>query len=197
MEHLLIEEDSMDRESAWALVEEHARSERLTKHCIAVEAAMRAYARRVGEDEDVWGIAGMLHDFDWDVCPSPEQHPQFGADILRERGYPEVIVRAVLSHGNHTGVARESLMEKALFAVDELSGFITAVALVRPTKSLSDTNSRAVRRKMKDKAFARNVSRDDLVQGAQALGVDLDELIEFVAESLKPVAGELGLTPGD
>ena len=187
----------MDRESAWALVEEHAKSERLTKHCIAVEAAMRAYARRVGEDEDVWGIAGMLHDFDWDVCPSPEQHPQFGADILRERGYPEVIVRAVLSHDNHTGVTRESLMEKALFAVDELSGFITAVALVRPTKSLSDTNSRAVRRKMKDKAFARNVSRDDLVQGAQALGVDLDELIEFVAESLKPVAGELGLTPGD
>ena len=157
---------------------------------------MRAYARRVGEDEEVWGMAGMLHDFDWDVCPSPEQHPQFGADILRDRGYPDVIVRAVLSHGNHTGVTRDSLMERALFAVDELSGFVTAVALVRPTKSLSDTDSRAVRRKMKDKAFARNVSRDDLVQGAQELGVDLDELIEFVAESLKPVAGELGLNPG-
>jgi putative nucleotidyltransferase with HDIG domain len=187
----------MDRESAWALVQEYARSEKLVKHCIAVEAAMRAYARKVGGDEDVWGIAGMLHDFDWDVCPSIEQHPQFGADILRERGYPEVIVRAVLSHGNHTGVSRESLMEKALFAVDELSGFVTAVALVRPTRSLSDTDSRAVRRKMKDKAFARNVSRDDLVQGAQELGVDLDGLIEFVAESLKPVAGELGLTSGD
>lgn len=184
----------MDRESAWALFQEYARSEKLTKHCTAVEAAMRAYARKVGEDEEVWGIAGMLHDFDWDVCPSPEQHPQFGADILRQRGYPEVIVRAVLSHGNHTGVPRESLMEKALFAMDELSGFVTAVALVRPTKSLSDTDSRAVRRKMKDKAFARTVNRADLAQGAQELGVDLDELIEFVIESLKPVAGELGLS---
>lgn len=184
----------MDRESAWALVQEHARSDRLLKHSIAVEAAMRAYARKVGEDEEAWGIAGMLHDFDWDACPSPEQHPQFGAAILRQHGYPEVIVRAVLSHGNHTGVLRESLMEKTLFAVDELSGFVTAVALVRPTKSLSDTDSGAVRRKMKDKAFARTVNRDDLVQGALELGVDLDELIEFVIESLKPVAGELGLS---
>ncbi len=187
----------MDRESAWALVEEYAQSERLIRHCTAVEAAMRAYARKVGEDEETWGIAGMLHDFDWDACPSPEQHPQFGADILRERGYPEVIVRAVLSHGNHTGVPRESIMEKALFAVDELSGFITAVTLVRPSKSLSDTDSRAVRKKMKDKAFARNINRDDLIQGAQDLGVDLDELIEFVVESLKPVAGQLGLAPGE
>ena len=186
----------MDRDTAWALVQEYAQSERLLKHCIAVEAAMRAYARSVGEDEETWGMAGMLHDFDWDACPE-DQHPEFGAGILRERGYPEVIVRAVLSHGNHTGVSRDSLMEKALFAVDELSGFVTAVALVRPSKSLADTDARAVRRKMKDKAFARNVSRDDLVEGAADLGVELDELIEFVADALKPVAGQLGLSPGD
>ena len=136
----------------------------------------------------------MLHDFDWDVCPSPELHPQFGADILRERGYPEEIVKPELAHGNHTGVPRETEMEKALFALDELSGFVTAVALVRPTRSLADTTARSVRKKMKDKAFARNVSRDDLVQGAAELEVDLDELIEFVIQSLKPVAQELGLS---
>ena len=185
----------MDREGSWALVEEYANSERLIRHCTAVEAAMRAYARKVGEDEEMWGIAGMLHDFDWDVCPSAEQHPQFGADILRERGYPEVIVRAVLSHGNHTGVPRESTMEKALFAVDELSGFVTAVALVRPTKSLMDTQVRSVRKKMKDKAFARTVSRNDIIQGAEDLGVDLDQHVAFVIEALKPVAIELGLQP--
>lgn len=186
----------MDRESAWALVQEHAKSDRLVKHCVAVEAAMRAYARRCGGDEEVWGIAGMLHDFDWDICPSPEEHPQFGVEILKQRGYPEVILRAVLSHGNHTGVPRETPMEKALFALDELSGFVTAVALVRPSKSLSDTDARAVRRKMKDKTFARNVSREDLVQGAEELGVELDELFDFVAEALKPVAAQLGLTAG-
>ena len=113
----------MDRESAWGLVKEFAKSESLLKHCLSVEAVMRAYARKAGEDEEVWGIAGMLHDFDWDVCPTQEEHPQYGAQILRERGYPEMIVRAILSHGNHTGIPRESLMEKALFAVDELSGF--------------------------------------------------------------------------
>ena len=113
----------MDRENAWGLVKEFAKSESLLKHCLSVEAVMRAYARKAGEDEEVWGIAGMLHDFDWDVCPTEEEHPQYGAQILRERGYPEEIVRAILSHGNHTGIARESLMEKALFAVDELSGF--------------------------------------------------------------------------
>ncbi len=183
----------MDRESAWALVQENAKSDRLIKHSVAVEASMRAYARSLGEDEEVWGIAGMLHDFDWDICPTPEEHPQFGADILKERGYPEMIIRAVLSHGNHTGVARETPMEKALFALDELSGFVTAVALVRPTKSLAETDARSVRRKMKDKAFARAVSRDDLTQGAEELGVDLDELIGFVMEALKPVADQLGL----
>ncbi len=154
---------------------------------------MRAYARKLEGDEEVWGIAGMLHDFDWDVCPSPEEHPQFGAQILRDRGYPEEIVRAVLSHGNHTGVARESMMEKALFAADELSGFVTAVALVRPSKSLVDTDVRSVRRKMKDKGFARSVNRDDIIQGAEELGMDLDQHIDFVIQALKPVATELGL----
>ncbi len=186
----------MDHQSAWDLLREYARGDTLIRHATAVEAAMRAYARRYGEDEERWGIVGLLHDFDWDVCPTPEQHPAYGAAILRQRGYPEEIVRAVLSHGNHTGVPRESRMEKALFAVDELTGFITAVALVRPTRSLGDTDARAVRRKMKDKAFARQVSREDLVRGAEDMGVDLDEHIVFVIEALKPVAAQLGLNAG-
>ena len=183
----------MDRAVAFALLQEHARSDALMRHATAVEACMRAYANRLGEDEELWGIAGMLHDFDWDVCPTPEEHPEFGAQILRDRGYPDDIVRAVLSHGNHTGVARESQMEKTLFGVDELSGFVTAVALMRPTKSLADTDVRSVRKKMKSKGFARSVSREDIVQGAEEMGVDLDEHIQFIIEALKPVAGELGL----
>ena len=177
-------------------MQEHSKSDSLIKHALAVEATMLAYARKYGEDQEKWGIVGMLHDFDWDACPTPEDHPRFGAEILRQRGYPEEIVRAVLSHGNHSGVPRESRMEKALFAADELSGFVTAVALVRPAKSLDDTDVRAVRRKMKDKAFARAVNREDITQGADELGVDLDEHIAFVIEALKPVAGELGLHQG-
>ena len=183
----------MDRATALALLQEHARGDVLIRHGLAVEACMRAYAGKLGEDEELWGIVGLLHDFDWDVCPTPEEHPQFGAQILRDRGYPEEIIRAVLSHGNHTGVARESLMEKTLFAVDELSGFVTAVTLVRPSKSLGDTDVRSVRKKMKDKAFARSVSRDDIVQGVEELEVDLDQHIDFVVQALKPVAPELGL----
>jgi putative nucleotidyltransferase with HDIG domain len=186
----------VNRQSAWELLREFARGDTLIRHATAVEAAMQAYARRYGEDAERWGSVGLLHDFDWDVCPTPEQHPAYGAAILRQRGYPEEIVRAVLSHGNHTGVSRETRMEKALFAVDELTGFITAVALVRPTRSLDDTDARAVRRKMKDKAFARQISREDLVQGAEDLGVDLDEHIAFVIEALKPVAAQLGLNAG-
>ena len=184
----------MAREGALTVVEEHVKSESLRKHLLAVEACMRAYARRVGGDEEVWGIAGLVHDFDWEVCPTPESHPTYGADILRSRGFPEDIVRAVLSHGNHTGIPRETLMEKALFACDELSGFVTAVALVRPTRSLSETAVRSVRRKMKDKAFARSISRDDIVQGAEELEVDLDDHIAFVIDALKPVATLLDLT---
>ncbi|MDP6402751.1 MAG: HDIG domain-containing protein [SAR202 cluster bacterium] len=185
----------MDRETAYKVIEEHVESDSLKKHLLAVETCMRAYARRAGEDEETWGIAGMVHDFDWEVCPTPESHPTFGAEILRANGFPEEIVRAVLSHGNHTGIARETLMEKALFACDELSGFVTAVTLVRPTKSLSDTAVRSVKKKMKDKAFAKSINRDDIVQGAEELEVDLDEHIGFVIEALKPVAPQLGLNP--
>ena len=185
----------MDRAMANQVVEDHVESDSLKRHLFAVETCMRAYARKEGEDEEKWGIAGLLHDFDWEVCPTPESHPTFGADILRERGFPEEIVRAVLSHGNHTGIQRETLMEKTLFACDELSGFVTAVALVRPTKALSDTKVSSVKRKMKDKAFAKSVSRDDMRQGAEELGVELDDLIAFVIDALKPVAPQLGLNP--
>ncbi len=183
----------MDRATANRVVEDHVESDSLKRHLFAVETCMRAYARKEGEDEETWGIAGLVHDFDWEVCPTPESHPTYGSEILRSRGFPDEIVRAVLSHGNHTGISRESLMEKALFACDELSGFVTAVALVRPTKSLSDTKISSVKRKMKDKAFAKSVSRDDMRQGAEELGVELDDMIAFVIEALKPVAPQLGL----
>ena len=185
----------MDRETAFKVVEEHVKSESLIKHLLAVEECMRAYARREGENEEVWGVAGLVHDFDWEICPTPESHPTFGAEILRSNDFPEEIVRAVLSHGNHTGIARDTLMEKALFACDEVSGFVTAVALVRPTKALSDTSVGSVKRKMKDKAFARAIDRDDIVQGAEDLGVELDDHIDFVIDALKPIAGQLGLQP--
>ena len=183
----------MDREAALAVVDDHVKSDSLKKHLLAVEQCMRAYAREYGEDEEAWGVAGLVHDFDWEVCPTPESHPTFGADILRSRGFDEETVRAVLSHGNHTGIARDSLMEKALFACDELSGLVTAVALVRPSKSLEDTAVRSVKRKMRDKAFAKSINRDDIVQGADELGVALDDHIAFIIEALKPVAGRLGL----
>ena len=154
---------------------------------------MRGYARKYGEDEDRWGIAGMLHDFDWEICPTPEDHPTFGSEILRQQGYPEDIIRAVLTHGEHTGMRREALMEHTLFAVDELSGFIRAVALVRPSKSLDDVAPRSVRRKMRDKGFAKDVNREDIIKGAEELGVDLDEHISFIVESMKPIAGQIGL----
>ena len=183
----------MDRQTALDVVEEHAKTDSLRKHLLAVEACMQAYARKEGEDDEMWGLAGLVHDFDWEVCPAPEDHPVYGAEILRARGFPEEIVRAVLSHGNHTGIPRETSMERILFACDELSGFVTAVALVRPDKSLSDVSVRSVKRKMKDKSFAKSVSRDDIVQGAAELCIDLDEHIEFIVEALKPVASRLGL----
>ena len=185
----------MDGKTALEIVEEHAKSESLRKHLLAVEECMRAYARKAVEDEELWGIAGLVHDFDWEVCPTPESHPTYGAEILRSRGFPEEIVRAVLSHGNHTGIPRETPMEKALFACDELSGFVTAVALVRPSKSLSYTKVSSVKRKFKDKRFAASASREDVFQGAEELGVDLDDHIAFVIEALKPVAPRLGLSP--
>lgn len=157
---------------------------------------MRGYAGKYGEDQDRWGIVGLLHDFDWEICPTPEDHPTFGSEILREHGYPEDIIRAVLTHGDHTELERQSLMEHTLYAVDELSGFIRAVALVRPTKSLDDVTPRSVRRKMRDKAFAKDVNRDDIVRGAEELGVDLDEHISFIVDSMKPIATQIDLKAG-
>ena len=188
--------DTMDRDYTIAFLREHVKTEMLMKHLFTVEAAMRGYARKFGEDEDRWGIAGLIHDFDWEICPTPKDHPNFGANILREHGYPEDMVRAVLTHGDHTGIPRESLMEHTLYAVDELSGFIRAVALVRPSKSLDDVTPSSVRRKMKDKGFAKDVRRDDIVRGAEELNVDLDEHISFIVESMKPIAAHIDLEPG-
>ena len=185
--------DVMEREHTIQFLREHVKTEMLMKHLLTVEAAMRGYARKRGEDEDRWGIAGLLHDFDWEICPTPESHPTYGSEILREHGYPEDIIRAVLTHGDHTGLARESLMEHTLYAVDELSGFIRAVALVRPNKNLDDVTPRSVRRKMRDKNFAKDVNRDDITRGAEELGVDLDEHITFIVESMKPIAEQIDL----
>lgn len=186
----------MDRKHTLEFLRRHVKTEMLMKHLMTVEAAMRGYARKFGEDEKRWGMAGLLHDFDWEICPTPEDHPAFGAQILREHGYPEEIIRAVLTHGDHTGIPRESLMEHTLYAVDELSGFIRAVALVRPSKSLDEVTPQAVRRKMRDKNFAKDVNREDIIRGAAELGVDLDEHIAFVAESMKPIAAEIDLASG-
>jgi putative nucleotidyltransferase with HDIG domain len=182
-----------DRQAAWSLLTEFTTSENLRKHALAVEACMRAYARKFGEDEDTWGVTGLVHDFDYEKYPTPEEHPFVGNKILEERGWPETIRRAILSHAQYSGVPRVSNMEKALFACDELAGLITAAALVKPAKSLAEVDAKSVRKKMKDKAFARSVSREDIIQGAQELGVDLDEHIAFCIEALKPIAKELGL----
>ena len=183
----------MNREDAWALLCEYTKSPGLRKHGLAVEAAMRAYARRYAEDEEKWAIVGLLHDFDYEVHPTLEKHPTEGSKILREKGYPEDVIYAVLCHADHLGLERRSLMDKAIYAVDELTGLITAVALVKPSKSLAEVDAPSVRTKMKDKAFARSVNRDDIVRGAAALGVDLEEHIAFVIEAMKPAAGALGL----
>jgi putative nucleotidyltransferase with HDIG domain len=182
-----------DRNQAWCLLTEFTQSESLRKHALAVEACMRAYARKFAGDEDLWGTIGLLHDFDYDQYPSLADHPYRGNEILKERGYSEEIRRAIMSHAEYTGVTRDSQMEKALFACDELAGFITAVALVRPGKSLAEVDTKSVRKKMKDKAFARSVNRDDIVNGARDLAVDLDEHITFCIDALKVIAGELGL----
>jgi putative nucleotidyltransferase with HDIG domain len=154
---------------------------------------MRAYARKLGADETLWGLVGLLHDFDYEKYPSLDDHPYKGNEILKERGYPEEIRRAILSHAEYTGVSRDSAMEKALFACDELAGFITAVALIKPGRSLAEVDTKSVRKRMKDKAFARKVNRDDIVNGAAALSIDLEEHITFCIEALKPIADQLGL----
>ena len=183
----------MDRAEAWCLLSEFTQSESLRKHAMAVEACMRAYARTFGGDEELWGIVGLIHDFDYEKYPSAEEHPFKGNEILRERGYSDEVRRAIMSHADYTGVKRETNMEKALFACDELAGFITATALIKPGKSLAEVDAKSVRKRMKDKAFARSVSREDIVNGAAELGIDLDEHITFCIEAMKSVAGELGL----
>lgn len=181
------------RDQALDLLHEYTESPNLRKHALAVEAAMRAYARKLGGDEEAWGLVGLLHDFDYERWPDRDNHPWRGSQILAERGYPEWFRRAILSHASYTGVSRESDLEKALFACDELCGFLVACALVTPGRSLRDLKVSSVRKRMKDKAFARNVSREDIAEGAKELGAELDEHIAFVLEAVRTVAGELGL----
>jgi putative nucleotidyltransferase with HDIG domain len=187
------------RADTLALMHEYTGSESLRKHMLAVEGAMRAYAQRFGEDEERWGTTGLIHDFDYERFPnnahSPtEEHPSEGVRLLRSRGYPEDILEAILGHAQYCNTPRESKMAKTLFAVDELTGLITATALVRPTKSVHEVDARSVRKKMKDKAFARGVSRDDVINGANELGVDLDEHISFVIASMQARSADLGLS---
>jgi len=183
----------VDRESAWCLLTEFTQSESLRKHALAVEACMRAYARKFGADEELWGVVGLIHDFDYEKYLTAQDHPYRGNEILAEREYPEEIRRAIMSHAEYTGVKRESQMEKTLFACDELAGFLTACALVKPGKSLTEVEAKSVRKKMKDKAFARSVNRDDIINGAAELGVDLEEHIAFCIEAMKRIAEKLGL----
>jgi len=191
-------ENLPSRDQTLALMQEYTASDSLRKHMLAVEGAMRAYARKFGEDEERWGTAGLIHDFDYERYPnnahSPtEEHPSEGVRVLRARGYPQDILTAILGHAQYTNTPRESMMAKTLFAVDELTGLITATALVRPTKSVHEVDARSVRKKMKDKAFARGVNRDDVINGAQELGVDLDEHISFVIASMQARSADLGL----
>lgn len=184
---------TMNRDEALKIVHEYVKNENLIHHMLAVEAAMRFYARKFGEDEDLWGIAALLHDFDWEIHPTLEDHPLAGAPILKEKGVPEVIIRAILSHADHTGVPRQSLMERALFACDEITGLITAVALVRPSKSIHDVKVKSVKKKWKDKSFAAGANRADIAKGAEELGIDLWEHTENVLTAMQSVAGDLGL----
>ena len=181
------------RETAWCLLTEFTQSESLRKHALAVEACMRAYARNVGADEELWGIVGLLHDFDYEKYPSADDHPYKGSEILKARGYSEEVRRAIMSHAQYSGVPRLSPMEKTLFACDELAGFLTACALVKPGKSLAEVEAPSVRKKMKDKAFARSVHREDIIEGAADLGLELEQHIAFCIEAMKAIAHELGL----
>jgi putative nucleotidyltransferase with HDIG domain len=181
------------REQAWELLNQYTTKDGLIKHALAVEAAMRDYAEKLGGDADTWGIVGLIHDFDYETYPSLEDHPFKGASILKEKGYPSEWITAILGHGNHTGVARETPLAKALFAVDELTGFIVAVTLVRPSKKIADVKISSVKKKMKDKAFAAAVNRDDIRQGAEELGIPLDEHIDYVLKSMQSIAADIGL----
>jgi predicted hydrolase (HD superfamily) len=185
-----------DRSEAWELLCEYTKGESLRKHALAVEAAMRACVKRYGaaeDNEDEWGLVGLLHDFDYEMFPSAEQHPFTGANILCGRGYSERFIRAIMGHATYTGVPRDTMMARALFATDELCGFLVACALVRPNKSLDDLEVSSVKKKLKDKAFARSVNRDDIREGIEELDIDLDEHIRFVIEALRPVQEQIGL----
>ena len=181
------------RDDAWQLFTEYTQNEGLVKHGLAVEAVMRAYAGRCSEDMEMWGMVGMLHDFDYERYPAINEHAVVGGRVLRERGWPEPLVRAVMSHNEATGVPRAALVDKTLFAVDELTGLVTATALVRPNKSIYEVDAASVKRKMKDKAFARNVSRADILKGIEELGVDIDEHFSFVIQAMQQAAPVLGL----
>ncbi len=180
------------REEAWQITTEYVQSQSLRRHMLAVEAAMRAYARRFGEEEDRWAALALLHDFDYEIHPTLDKHPQDGAPILREEGYPEELIEAVLSHAEHLSLPRDTPLKKTLFACDELSGFVHACALVRPT-GLEGLEPKSVKKKLKQPSFAAGVHREDVYKGAEELGVDLDEHIRFVTEAMRPIAGDLGL----
>jgi putative nucleotidyltransferase with HDIG domain len=183
----------MNREQAWDLLCEFTKSDSLRRHAMAVEACVAAYARKLGEDEAKWSITALLHDFDWEIHPELPDHPVKGEPILAERGVDEEIRRAILSHADFTGVPRHSRLEKTLFACDELAGFLTACSYVKPNRSIFEVNAKSVRKKLKDKAFARAVNRDDITNGAQDLGIELDEHIAFCIEAMRARAAELGL----
>ena len=186
----------MDRQAAWDLLCEYTKNENLRKHALAVEACVVAYARKFGEDENKWSVVGLIHDFDYEMYPNAPDHPLKGSEILKEKGYSEEIRRAILGHADYTGVARDTQMAKVLFACDELAGFITACALVRPDR-LATLEAKSVRKRMKDKAFARSVRREDIVKGAEELGIALDEHITFCIQAMRGIAGTLGLAPAD
>jgi putative nucleotidyltransferase with HDIG domain len=180
------------RDRAWETLTRYTTSEALLRHALAVEASVRAYARRFGEDEELWGTVALLHDFDWEIHPTLDQHPQDGAPILREEGYPEAVIEAILSHAEHLSLPRDTPLKKTLFACDELSGFIHACGLVRPD-GIDSLTPKSVRKKLKQPSFAAGVNRDDVYKGAEELGVELDEHIAFVIDALRPIAPELGL----
>jgi putative nucleotidyltransferase with HDIG domain len=189
--------DTPTREDAWALLTEFTDSPSLIKHALAVEAAMRAYARRFGEDEDSWGVIGLIHDFDYQQNPTEDTHLHVGTEILRRRGWPETAIRTVASHADYMGIPRDTLAAKALFAVDELTGFLTACALVRPDRAIAEVRVKSVKKKLKDKAFARGVNRDDVHRGAEALEIELGEHVEFVRDAMAAIADELELPPAE
>jgi putative nucleotidyltransferase with HDIG domain len=189
----LAKEKFMERSQALSIVKEYVKNQNLINHMLSVEAAMVFYAHKFGEDENLWSLTGLLHDFDWEIHPTLEQHPMDGEPILRERNVPEAVIRAVLSHADHTGVPRETRMEKALYACDEITGLVTAVALVRPSRSLYDLSASSVKKKWKDKAFAAGANRDEILQAAEEFGIALWEHTDNVIAAMRQIAPELGL----